>query len=58
MRVDVAQLRLQAWRAEKLFTDMRRYAEQIGCEFFQDEIICDTEAKSRLLARWWREHTS
>lgn len=57
MHINPMALRQQMWRAEKLFSDMHRYAEQIGCEFFQDEIICDTEEKSRLLARWWQEHT-
>jgi hypothetical protein len=61
MRVDMEALRQQQWRGEKLFTEMRRYAEQIGCTFGTgaccDEVMC-TDAQARLLAKWWTEHTS
>lgn len=55
--VNVAQLRLQAWRVERLYTDFIRYAKQIGCSVVCDEIVSDDE-QARLLANWWLEHTS
>jgi hypothetical protein len=56
MRVSVHALRQQEWRAEKLFTDMRKYAESIGCTYVMDECVCETEEQSRKLATWWTEH--
>ena len=60
MRVDMACLREQAWRAAKLFDEMHRYAKQIGCHVGEgvchDEITCHTHEQERLMARWWTEH--
>ena len=57
MRIDVAALRQQAWRAEKLYADFFAYAKSIGCIVIQDEIVSDDE-QARLLARWWQSKTS
>jgi hypothetical protein len=57
MRVDIAALRQQAWRAGKLYDDFRAYAWNIGCTVIQDEIVAD-EAQARKIATWWTEHTS
>ena len=57
MRVDVMALRQQAWRAEKVYDEFIAYSESIGCTRFQDEIICDTDEKAKLIARWWKDHT-
>jgi hypothetical protein len=53
MHIKVEALRQQAWRSEKEYFDLQRYAKQIGCTMIQDEIIAD-DAQSRLLARWWQ----
>lgn len=58
MRVNVEALRQQTWRAEKLFIDFTLFAISIGCQVVQDEVISDTAAKERLLAAWWKDHTS
>lgn len=55
MRVDVAALRQQAWRTNKLYADLFRYAKSIGCVVVQDEIMSN-EAQARKLAAWWTEH--
>lgn len=56
MRVDIAALRQQAWRAEKVFDAFRAYAWDIGCTIVQDEIMSNEE-QARKLAAWWTEHT-
>ncbi len=57
MRVDVACLRQQAWRADKLYADFIAFAKQIGCTVIQDEIV-STDAQARRLAHWWMENAS
>ncbi len=53
MHIDVAALRQQAWRADKLYADLFAYAQSIGCKVTHDEIMSD-DAQARLLARWWQ----
>jgi len=55
MRVDVAVLRQQAWRADKLYNDFIRYAKSIGCSVVHDEIV-STDKQARLIATWWTEN--
>lgn len=31
---------------------MREYAEELGCEIIQDEVICNEEQMKLLKARW------
>ncbi len=57
MRVDIAHLRQQEWRAEKLYNEFRRFAVSIGCKVICDEIMA-TNAQARELAKWWREKTT
>jgi predicted GNAT superfamily acetyltransferase len=57
MRVDLAALRQQAWRADKLYDDFIRFAKSIGCTVIHDEIMSDHE-QARAIAVWWTEHTS
>jgi hypothetical protein len=61
MRVDIAQLRQQQWRADKLYNEFRRFAVSIGCKVGEgtcsDEIMA-TNAQARELARWWQEKTT
>jgi hypothetical protein len=54
MRIGLMQ---QIWRANKLFDDMKIYAQSINCEVLPDEIVCNTNEKARRLAKWWTEHT-
>lgn len=42
-------------RATYLEQTFHTYAESIGCEFFQDEIIM-SEMQARLIQSWWAEH--
>lgn len=55
MIVNVEALRLQAWRAERLYHSFVEYAKSIGCTVIHDEIISDDE-QARLLANWWLEN--
>jgi hypothetical protein len=59
MRIDVAALRQQAWRPDKLYSDFIRYAKSIDCTFAEDhdKFMC-TEDQACKVAQWWREHTS
>lgn len=56
MIVNVEALRLQAWRAERLYHAFTEYAKSIGCTVIQDEIISD-DRQARLLANWWLRET-
>jgi hypothetical protein len=60
MIVDVAALRQQAWRADKLYTDFIAYAKSVGCTLGEgachDEIMAD-DNQAKLIAVWWRDHT-
>lgn len=56
MIVNIPGLRQQAWRAEAFYENMTRYARSIGCVVIQDEVVCDTEEKSRKLAKWYTEN--
>jgi hypothetical protein len=58
MRVDVRCLREQAWRAEKLYREMKAYAKSIGCTVVQDEITCNDDIQANALAMWWMERAN
>lgn len=53
MRVNVEALRKQIKQADQLCMDLTLFALSIGCQVIQDEIVCDTDEKERLLADWW-----
>jgi hypothetical protein len=53
--VDVAALRQQAWRADKLYAEFIRYAKNVGCFVVHDEIMANDE-QAKLIAIWWRDN--